>query len=54
MKPKRNASPTKTGAAASHQRRGNGPASAITITSAKQMNRNSAPSSNQFAKSVSR
>ena len=54
MKPKRNASPTKTGAAASHQRRGNAPRERHHDTSAKQMNRNSAPSSNQFAKSVSR
>ena len=53
MKAKRAPSPTKTGAAASHQRRGKRPASAITITSAKQMKRNSAPSSNQFANSVS-
>ena len=48
------ASTMKAGAAPSHQRRGNQPASAITITSARQMNRNSAPSANQFTKSASR
>ena len=53
MKEKSAASPTKTGAAPSHQRRGKRPAIAITITSAKQMKRNSAPSWTQFANSVS-
>ena len=48
MKAKSAPRPTKAGAAASHQRRGKRPASAITITSAKQMKRNSAPSSSQF------
>ena len=53
MNEKSAARPMKAGAAPSHQRRGNQPAIAITITSAKQTKRNSAPSSIQFANSVS-
>ncbi len=53
MKAKRVASPTNAGAAPIHQRCGKRPAIAMTMTSARQMNRNSAPSTSQLSNSAS-
>ncbi len=54
MNAKSSARPAKTGAAPSHQRSRSGAASAIVISSQKQMNRNWAPSANQFSNAHSR